>query len=196
VAIEITEKMTVESPVDAAWTFITDPQRVVLCMPGAELVDQIDDRTYTGRVKVKLGAITTAYKGQVVFASVDPATRTMQLTGEGRETGGGTAKGTLDVRLSEVDGGTEMVFDIRVDLTGRVMQMGRGRIKGVSTQLFKQFATAAREQIQAEAAPGDAPRPAPPPESREALSVVPLLGRTIWQAIVGFFRRIFGRGQA
>jgi carbon monoxide dehydrogenase subunit G len=192
-AIEITEKMTVDSPVDAAWQFIVDPQRVVTCMPGAELVEQIDARTYIGQVKVKLGAITTAYKGEVVFAAVDEATRTLQLMGEGRETGGGTAKGTLDVRLVEVEGGTEMTFDIHVDLTGRVMQMGRGMIKGVSAQLFKQFATAARQQIQASTSAEGAGAAVAPPAAQQPLSVAPLVGRTVWQAIVDFFRRLFGR---
>jgi carbon monoxide dehydrogenase subunit G len=197
VAIEITEKMIVRAPVDEAWRFIVDPQRVVTCMPGAELVERIDEQTYVGRVKVKLGAITTAYKGEVVFAAKDEAARTLQLTGEGRETGGGTAKGTLDVRLSEVPDGTEMVFDIRVDLTGRVMQMGRGMIKGVSGQLFKQFATAAQQQIQAAAEPGAAGETPPStPATQDALSVGNLVGRTIWQAIVDFFKRLFGRGGA
>lgn len=193
-AIEISEKMTVAAPIAAAWQFIQDPQRVVTCMPGAELVEQIDDKTYVGKVKVKLGAITTAYKGEVAFAKVDAANHTLQLTGEGRETGGGTAKGSLDVALVEVDGGTELSFEIRVDLTGKVMQMGRGMIKGVSAQLFKQFAAAAGQQIQAlSSASGAGASPAPAPvQEAQALSVVPLLGRTLWQAIVDFFKRLFG----
>lgn len=195
-AIEISEKMTVDAPIASAWQFIQDPQRVVTCMPGAELVEQIDESRYVGKVKVKLGAITTAYKGEVAFANVDHANHTMTLTGEGRETGGGTAKGSLDVVLIEVDGGTEMRFEIRVDLTGKVMQMGRGMIKGVSAQLFKQFAAAAGQQIQemgGAAAGGEAGTPTPAQASEnEALSVVPLLGRTLWQAIVDFFKRLFG----
>lgn len=193
-AIEISEKMKVDAPIAAAWQFIQDPQRVVTCMPGAELVEQIDDKTYVGKVKVKLGAITTAYKGEVAFARIDPVNHTLQLTGEGRETGGGTAKGSLDVTLVEVDGGTELSFEIRVDLTGKVMQMGRGMIKGVSAQLFKQFSAAAAQQILAlssASSAGASPAPAPAQEA-QALSVVPLLGRTLWQAIVDFFKRIFG----
>jgi len=194
-AIEIIEKMNLEAPADAAWSFITDPERVVTCMPGAELVEQIDEKTYVGKVKVKLGAITTAYKGQVVFASVDNENHTMRLTGEGRETGGGTAKGSLDVRMTELESGIEMSFEVRVDLTGKVMQMGRGMIKGVSGQIFKQFAAAARDQILAAAeTPEGTPLPAPSPEGQEALSVGGLVGRTLWQGIVDFFKRLFGGG--
>jgi len=194
VAIEISEEMRVDVPVDVAWAFVTDAQRVAACMPGAEIVEQGDEQTFIGKAKVKLGAITTAYKGQVVFEDIDPTARTMRLTGEGRETGGGTARGSLDVRLSETDdGGTELVFDVKVDLTGKVMQMGRGMIKGVSAQLFKQFSANAKAQLSAPQ-PGEAPgESAPAPPSDEALAVGSLVGRTLWQMLVDFFRRLFGR---
>ncbi len=161
-------------------------------MPGAEIVEEIDERTFVGKAKVKLGAITTAYKGQVVFEEIDPAAKFMRLTGEGRETGGGTARGSLDVKLSDCpDGGTELSFAVRVDLTGKVMQMGRGMIKGVSAQLFKQFSANAESQLIA--ASSESPSAAPVPENDEALAVGSLLGRTLWQMIVDFFRRLFGR---
>ena len=191
-AIEITEKMQVDVPLATAWAFISDARRVAACMPGAEIVEEIDARTFVGKAKVKLGAITTAYKGQVVFANIDPATHTMRIEGEGRETGGGTARGSLDVNLSETAaGGTELSFDVKVDLTGKVMQMGRGMIKGVSGQLFKQFSANAKTQMSAEATTD--PVTTPVPEADEALAVGALLGRTLWQMVVDFFRRLFGR---
>jgi hypothetical protein len=190
-AIEITEKMQVRAPVERAWAFILEPTRVVTCMPGAELVEQIDDKTYVGRVKVKLGAITTSYKGEVVFASVDAAARTIRIVGEGRETGGGTAKGSLDVTLRALDdGGSELQFDIKVDLTGKVMQMGGRMIKGVSAQIFKQFSANAAGQLEADDR-GEARTPAVAQD--EALAVGSIVGRTIWQAILDFFKRLLGR---
>ena len=80
-AIEIKEKLEVDAPIDSVWQFVIDPESVVTCMPGAELVEKIDDRTYIGRVKVKLGAITTAYEGKVVFESVDDARHRIRIQG-------------------------------------------------------------------------------------------------------------------
>jgi hypothetical protein len=73
------------------------------------------------------------------------------------------------------------------------MQMGRGMIKGVSAPLFKQFATAARQQIQASTSAEGAGAAVAPPAAQQPLFVAPLVGRTVWQAIVDFFRRLFGR---
>ena len=70
-AIEIRETFQVQAPIDTVWRFVMDPEQVVTCMPGAELEQALDDRTFLGRVKIKLGAITTSYKGRVEFTEVD-----------------------------------------------------------------------------------------------------------------------------
>jgi hypothetical protein len=87
------------------------------------------------------------------------------------------------------------------------MQVGRGMIKGVSHQLFLQFSNTARSRLEAEAAEqgvgaegGSAAAGVPttrqaatlaPPEE-VPLNVLSLLLKTIWAAIVNFFKRLFG----
>ncbi len=188
-AIEITETFQVEAPIDAVWSFMLDPHQVVTCMPGAQLEEVVDDRTFLGSVKVKLGAITTSYKGRVQITEMDEQTHTVKLTAEGRETGGGTAKGTLNSQLRSLpDGQTEVLAQASIDLTGRVMQMGRGMIQGVSHQLFQQFVASTRERLQA---PPGATSELAPAESTP-IRALPLLLGTLRAAIVRFFRRLFG----
>jgi hypothetical protein len=93
------------------------------------------------------------------------------------------------------DGKTEVVAEASVDLTGRIMQVGRGMIQGVSKQLFQVFVKNARAQLEAEAAAAatGAPPPPPPVKQEEAINALSLVFRTIWAAIVSFFRRLFGR---
>ena len=192
-AIEIKETFQVEAPVDAVWRFMLDPNQVVTCMPGAQLEEVVDDRTFLGSVKVKLGAITTSYKGRVQITEMDPQAHNVKLTAEGRETGGGTAKGTLRSQLRSLpDGQTEVAAQASVDLTGRVMQMGRGMIQGVSHQLFQQFVASTRERL--EAPPGAASELAPAEST--PIRAIPLLLSTLRAAIVRLFRRLFGRPNA
>lgn len=190
-AIEIRETFQVRAPIDAVWRFVMDPERVVTCMPGAELEQALDDRTFLGRVKIKLGAITTSYKGRVEFTEVDEQGYTVRMVAEGRETGGGTAKGTVVSRLRALpDGQTEVVTEASVDLTGRVMQVGRGMIQGVSHQLFQQFVASTKERLEgAQVANGEAPGAV----VQQPIRVLPLLLQTLWASISGFFRRLFGR---
>jgi len=191
-AIEIKETLQVEAPIERVWDFVVDPQRVVTCMPGAALDEVVDDKTFLGTVKVKLGAITTKYKGRVEFADVDAQAHSIQMVAEGRETGGGTAKGTIDMRVNELpEGSVELVIEAGIDLTGRVMQVGRGMIQGVSHQLFKQFAASAKEILEAEDEAAEAAAVAAVAEQKP-VAIVSLIFRTIVAAIVNFFKRLFG----
>jgi len=191
-AIEIKESLQVAAPIERVWDFVVDPQRVVTCMPGAALDEVVDEKTFLGTVKVKLGAITTKYKGRVEFADVDPAARSIQMRAEGRETGGGTAKGTIGIRLIELpEGPVELVIEAGIDLTGRVVQVGRGMIQGVSHQLFKQFAASAKDILEAEDEAAEEAAVAAVAE-QAPVAIVPLVFRTIIEAIVNFFKRLFG----
>ncbi len=200
-AIEIRETFQVQAPIDTVWKFVMDPQQVVTCMPGAALDQVVDAQTFLGTVKVKVGAITATYKGRVQFTQVDHQQHRMQMTAEGRETGGGMAKGTMASRLRALSPSqTEVVAEASVDLTGRLMQVGRGMIQGVARQLFQQFAESVTRRLETApaAAAGTAEQAAvastanfPEPE---AIRVVPLLLRTLWSAIIRLWRRILGSG--
>ena len=190
-AIEIAERFSVHAPIDAVWRFLQDPRQVVSCMPGASLEEVVDDRTFLGSVQVKLGAITTSYKGRVQLTEVDEQGHAVHMLAEGRETGGGTAKATLSSRLSLLpDGDTEILTEAKIDLTGRIVQVGRGMIQGVSHQLFQKFAASTKERL--EQTPGSVPVASSEPE---AIRLVPLVFRTLWSAIVGFVGRLLGRSR-
>jgi carbon monoxide dehydrogenase subunit G len=192
-AIKIEEKFQVPASIDVVWRFMMDPEQVVTCIPGATLDGVVDDRTFLGSVKVKVGAVSAKYKGQVQFTEIDEAGRSILLAAEGRETGGGMAKGTLSSRLRSLeDGGTEIETDASIDLTGRIMQVGRGMIEGVSKQLFQQFVSSTKTRLEVSAAGGDV---AALPAQTE-LRILPLLLRTLREAIARFFRRLFGRSRA
>ena len=194
-AIEIQETFQVRAPIEAVWQFLLNPQRVVVCMPGAELEEVVDDRTFRGNIKVKVGPITTSYKGSVQLTEVDEQVYMVQMVAEGRETGGGIAKGTMSSRLRALpDGQTEVVTETSVDIAGRIMQIGRGMIQDVSHQLFQQFVACAKERL--EAPEGAATEEAEAAAEAEPVRILPLALRALWSAIVRFFRRLFGRPAA
>lgn len=188
--ISIDETFEVDAPIDAVWKFLTDPHRVVECVPGAELIEVLEDHTFRGRVKVKVGAVTALYEGKASFLEIDESAYKVRIAAEGRETGGGVGNGTMSSHLRAIDDGrTEVVTQATVEITGRMMQFGRGMIKGVSEQLFQQFVASTKERLEA---PEGAERPVVAGE-KEPIALLPIVLRTVWQAIVGFFRRLLRR---
>ena len=202
--IDIKETFEVRAPIATVWQFMLDPQKVAACMPGAVLEQVVDERTFLGAIKVRIGAITTSYKGKLQLTDVDEAAHSIRMKGEGRETSGGTAKASLASHMKPLpNGGTEVIAEASVDLTGRIMQVGRGMIQGVSHQLFLQFVSAAQAQLEPpaeaatpaeRAAAGAAPTPravpASAPAQQQAIRIVPLLLAVFRSAILRFFQRL------
>lgn len=83
---------------------------------------------------------------------------------------------------------TEVVVDASVDVTGRIAQVSRGMIQGVSQQLFQQFVACAKASLEtpehAAAAIEQANKP---------VSVLPLVLRALRTSIARFFRRLLRR---
>jgi carbon monoxide dehydrogenase subunit G len=194
-AIQVEERFTVRAPAAAVWAYLTDPRRVVSCLPGAELVEVVDERTFLGNVRVKVGALGITYKGRVHLDELDTTTHRVKMSGEGRESAGtGQARMTMESEVTERGPSeTEVVVRAQVDVVGRIVQLGRGMIVEVAHQLFQQLATCVAATLGAEAASstpaGAAGAPATPPPRADAVRAVPLLLAAFW----AWLRSLFGR---
>jgi len=187
----IEERFVVRAPPGAVWSYLVDPRRVVGCLPGAELTEVVDERTFHGNVRVKVGPVSVSYKGRVQLSELDEAGGRVRMVGEGRESGGaGSAKMTMESRLRALpEGATEVTVVADVDVVGRLVQLGRGMIEQVSHQLFLQFSECVRATLEAEAA-GAAGGGAP--ARQEAVRAIPLLLRALWAWLAGLVRRLLG----
>jgi carbon monoxide dehydrogenase subunit G len=162
-AFEITKTFTIQAPAPKVWEFLTDPRRVAKCLPGAAVTDQLDEKTWTGTMTVKVGPVQSSYKGKVVFERLDAAARSAEIVATGQDTKG---KGGADLRLTSTlkeqpGGATEVTTVSRVNVTGILAQMGRGMIQDVSEQMFQVFSQRMRSELESAAAPA-APSPVAP----------------------------------
>lgn len=189
-AINIQETFEVQAPIKDVWRFFMDAEQVATCMPGASLDEVIDEHTFLGNIKVQVGAVTTSYKGKIRLTDIDEQGYTIKMSAEGRERGGGTAKGSISSRLRTLsDETTEVTVEASIELTGRIMQVGRGMIQGVSHQLFQQFVARAKARIEA---PADAAG-GTEAEEGDAIRIVPLVFGVLSASIGRFFRRLLRR---
>src|SRR5690242_1651808 len=171
-AFTFEQTVRVQAPVDRVWRYLIDPRQVVHCLPGAELTGVEGERTFLGRVKVKVGPVTAMYAGRAQLVEVNDAAHVVRMTAEGKETTGtGAAKMSMTSRVRALpDGGSEVRVDAELDLAGKIVQFGRGMIENVNAQLFKQFAACLREQL--EVPDAIVPTvPAPPPAAADATRV-------------------------
>ncbi|MCP4334087.1 MAG: SRPBCC family protein [Gammaproteobacteria bacterium] len=198
-AIEIKETFQVEAPIDQVWGFMTNAENLAACMPGASLTETIDDRNFVGAVKLKVGAITARYHGNISFVEMDENAGLLKLLAEAKEKGGGTVNCTISTRLIALsEGHTEAQCESSTDLTGRIVQVSRGMIEGVSQQIIQEFVGNVKSSLElteaAGAARGDTTAQAPTAtQAADSINVLAVVWNVIRQAVVRFFKRLFGR---
>jgi carbon monoxide dehydrogenase subunit G len=214
--MEFDNSFEVPLPPGEAWKVLMDIRRIAPCMPGAELTDVVDERTYKGRIGVRLGPVALTFAGTVKFEEIDAAGHTARVAAQGSDAKGrGAANAVAAFRLEPAGGGTKVLVHTSLNLSGAVAQYGRGVgiIQLTAAQIVSQFASNLKAQLAQEDAAG-ATAPAgsggiPPPDAavmaretralRESSAAPPaakpIAGFTlIAQVLWDFLRRLFGRG--
>jgi carbon monoxide dehydrogenase subunit G len=184
-AVELKEVVSIEAPLGRVWRFLLSPENLVACMPGAELTERVDEQSFKGTLKMRVGAISATYAGTVTYQTVNEAEHTVVLLAQAEDTTGGTATGTITSTLKPLaDDSTEVHVQSSIDLTGRLVQVGRGMIDGVAKQVINIFVTNVKEHMKAETIGQEVPRG----REDEALNLLAVL----WAALRAFIQRLFG----
>lgn len=171
-AFRVEETFRIEAPPERVWAYLVDPERVVGCLPGAELVEVVDEDEFRGRISVSVGPVSVAYRGTATFAEVNADARRVRIEASGEEASGpGSASMTMESTVTEVGGGAEVKVTADVEVAGKIVQFGRGMIETVSEQLFRQFTDCARSTLEGaerrETDGGGAATTDPSPATRE-----------------------------
>lgn len=168
-AEQIVNEFTVNRPIDEAWPVICDLERIAPCLPGAQL-EEIEGDIHRGNVKVKLGAITTQFRGEAHMVERDDVNHKAALKASGRDTKGrGNASADITaeaVALSPTSTKCTVVADLHI--TGKVAQFSRGILGDVSKKLINQFANNLNTMLDESAVSDDAPAPSAAPEAPAA----------------------------
>ena len=139
--MELNDSFEVAHPIGAVWEVITDVERIAPCLPGAQLTGS-DGDVHEGLVKVKVGPITSQYKGKASFTERDDDAHRLLMSASGRDTrGAGNASAEITVALEAVtETSTRVSVNTDLTITGKVAQFGRGVLADVSRKLMGQFA--------------------------------------------------------
>jgi uncharacterized protein len=209
--MEFDNSFEVPLPAGDAWTVLMDIRRIAPCMPGAELTEIVDDRTYKGRIGVRLGPVALTFAGTVKFEDIDAANHAARVAAQGSDAKGrGAANAVASFRLEPAGTGTRVLVHTNLALSGSVAQYGRGVgiIQMTAAQIISQFADNLRMHLAAiNTAPASAdPRPAAAaaepstPAPKESAPPVPPAAKPISgfglgaQVLWAFFLRLFRRG--
>lgn len=203
--MDIKNNFEVPLPVSETWKTLLDIKRIAPCMPGAELLEVVDPKTYKGKVSVRLGPVALSFVGTARFEEIDEPAYRARVKAQGNDSKGrGGAIGVVTFALSPTAGGTKVDVDTNLNLSGSVAQYGRatGMIQDVATQIIAQFSTALRAMLVHEGAlsatRGSSGAPTAPTsgvDSTEPPRVKPIAGFGLMlRVLLNALRRLFGGG--
>jgi hypothetical protein len=148
--MQLENSFSVGAPPDKVFAYLIDVNKVVGCVPGAELSEVVDPTTFKGKVKIKVGPITVAYSGTAKIVDRNDVQHSATLEAEGRETtgpGSARAKALMSVEPDGAGSIVKIVTDYNV--AGRVAQFGRGVMEDVSRRIVNDMAACIKANVEA-----------------------------------------------
>ncbi len=178
--IRVRQSFTISRPADEVWTALSDPQRVVRCVPGASLAADSSGEHLNGSIRIALGPITANFSG-VARVTGDDAHRRGTIVGSGRDSfGGSRAAGELEYAVEPAPEGTRVSLTIRALLTGPLAQFSRS---GIVEELTERLAATFAQNLEAQLL------------GRDIVAQQPALaaGSLIWRVVAGRMNRALAR---
>lgn len=132
-------------PLDRATVYaaLNDPEILKQSIPGCESLTRISDTDMEAVVVVKFGPVKASFNSEVTLSTEGEPER-FSLTGKGDAGIAGFAKGGADVVLTEQDNseqGKETVlnYEVQIDISGKLAQVGSRLVEGTCKRLAKKF---------------------------------------------------------
>lgn len=176
----------IQATPERAMAVMLDGERVIPCMPGAELDRKVDDRNWKSTMTVALGPVKMHFVADVHIDQIDEQAGRARLNFSARDTRGmGGAQGSSAAEFTPTgDGRTRVNLATDVSFSGRAAQLGRPNVvNDVSQALVERFARCLQVQLTGS-----------PEEAERAQSHAPLSGAAVMGAAVkGMAGRILGR---
>jgi carbon monoxide dehydrogenase subunit G len=197
--VELTEHFVVPAPVDRVWQLFDDVPNVVTCMPGAEVVERINDHTYDARLTIAVGPIRPKFDVKATIERDDAAREGRISVHAVDRRGGSQARAEIVYQLAADGEGTSVQLVQNVTLSGPLAQFGRtGVIEDINAQMTRQFAECLAAKLAAPSPPsGSADEPpasvdSEGPRARKVyaneIRIVSLLARTLFTRILAALR--------
>jgi carbon monoxide dehydrogenase subunit G len=141
-------KFTIKAPIQKLWDTLLDPETLLSCIPGAEMIERIDEKTFDCVVKQKVGPISVKFKFKSVLSKVEPPTH-IEVDGEGEDIGKAghfVQKSVVDLR--ETPGGeVEVSYKTDATIVGKLAMFGDRIMRAKAKKVEEEFTKALQERL-------------------------------------------------
>lgn len=140
--LDLNKRFTIPSPGSQAWAVLSDVRALSACMPGAQIVEQVESSRFKGTVRVKVGPASVTLAGDIELLERDLSRRRVRMAGRGVDKAGSVASVVLGASLEPDDAsaGCVLVGQATITASGKLAEAGSRQLVPVSDALLAQFA--------------------------------------------------------
>ena len=142
-------KFTLKAPIQRIWDTLLDPGTLLSCIPGAEKIERIDEKTFDCVIKQKVGPISVKFKFKSVLSKVEPPTH-IEVEGEGEDVakaGHFVQKSVVDLRETAA-GEVEVSYRTEATIVGKLAMFGDRIMRAKAKKVEEEFTTSLREKLE------------------------------------------------
>lgn len=141
--MKISGSYTLPLPRERAYQIMQDPEILARAIPGCESLEKIGPDEYRMKMKLALASLSGAFEGKVrITDQTPPESFRLVVEGSGRV---GFVKGDGLLKLSAVEGGTEVTYEGEAQVGGTLAAVGQRLIDGTAKMMIKKFIEKLRE---------------------------------------------------
>ncbi|MEV7908622.1 SRPBCC family protein [Streptomyces anulatus] len=130
---------------DRVWSALQNPAVLVRTIPGCERLEETGPDTYRMTVTAGVASIKGVYQGEVALSDPEAPRRfVLRARGQGAP---GTVDATVEVRLSEVEGGTRIDYDAEAVIGGMIGGVGQRVLGSVAKRTAGEFFSAVENHL-------------------------------------------------
>ena len=82
------KKFKLNADIDTVWNVLINPEKVVTCVPGADLTETIDKNHLKGKVTIKIGPVKANFNGDVEIEKREISNYEFAMSGKGSDISG------------------------------------------------------------------------------------------------------------
>ena len=141
-------KFTIKAPIQKLWDTLLDPETLLSCIPGAEKIERIDEKTFDCVVKQKVGPISVKFKFKSVLSKVEPPTH-IEVDGEGEDIGKAghfVQKSVVNLRETP-EGEVEVSYKTDATVVGKLAMFGDRIMRAKAKKVEEEFTKALQERL-------------------------------------------------
>ena len=120
------------------WRALNDPQMLRACIPGCESLENVEPNHFTAVIRRKIGPVNARFEGAVTISDIVEG-ESYTISGEGTGGAAGSARGGARVQLADADGGTQLNYEVDVQVRGKLAQIGSRLINAFAKSTAKAF---------------------------------------------------------